>query len=681
MARRETLRLRRAGFVAGAAVGATALFASAAQADTYEVNSTVDAPADACDAPGTGNGCTLRDAITLANGNGVDDTITFQSGLTGTITLTQGELTPTSGTIDIQGPGAAALAVSGDADGSGTPTSGDVRDFHVTNNGTRLRLAGLTLKDGYAPGNTGGALYVQGGSAADLANVVVSNSTAGSGAGIGSRGQLTLDHSTLTGNTATQQGGGVFQGSGKYASVGITDSTISGNTSGAGGGVAVGGSSKYVGAHDAISRSTISGNTSTADGGGLAVAYLGSVLTVDHTTISGNQADAAATGGGVSVGGVSGEFRLLESTVSGNSAGTGGGVAFGQNPYQQASYNGGELSLEGTTVAGNTASVAGGGLHLASYDSSGTPPVLLAATIPLVSTIVADNTAAGAGNDTDRADDATTGGFDLSYSLVENAGDAPLTQHGEAPSIVGADPKLTALADNGGPTKTELPDGTSPVVDQGHAGSQPGTDQRGSTRTVDTSPANAAGGDGTDIGAVELPASAVPVAAKPTPTPTATPTPAPTPVALFCDGKKVTIAAVAGKKTYGTKGNDVILGTAGRDVIYGGGGNDTICAAGGNDTVYGGAGKDRLFGGTGNDTVKGGSGNDKLFGETGNDKLYGNTGSDWLSGGSGADRLSGGTGNDAMGGGSGNDRLYGGKNKDYANGGPGKDRPEKITLS
>jgi hypothetical protein len=75
--------------------------------------------------------------------------------------------------------------------------------------------------------------------------------------------------------------------------------------------------------------------------------------------------------------------------------------------------------------------------------------------------------------------------------------------------LTGADAQLGALADNGGPTKTMLPAGASPVIDQGKSAASLKTDQRGLDRIVDSGIANAAGGDGTDIGAVELAASQV----------------------------------------------------------------------------------------------------------------------------------------------------------------------------
>ena len=67
------------------------------------------------------------------------------------------------------------------------------------------------------------------------------------------------------------------------------------------------------------------------------------------------------------------------------------------------------------------------------------------------------------------------------------------------------DPALGSLQDNGGPTPTVAPLAGSPVIDQGvNSGGVP-TDQRGRRRTfVNTGVAEPSGGDGTDIGAVEI---------------------------------------------------------------------------------------------------------------------------------------------------------------------------------
>jgi hypothetical protein len=69
----------------------------------------------------------------------------------------------------------------------------------------------------------------------------------------------------------------------------------------------------------------------------------------------------------------------------------------------------------------------------------------------------------------------------------------------------GVDPLLGPLADNGGPTQTRAPEPGSPAIDQGFAGGLgPAIDQRGLRRTVDfLAVPNPAGGDGSDVGAVE----------------------------------------------------------------------------------------------------------------------------------------------------------------------------------
>jgi len=63
---------------------------------------------------------------------------------------------------------------------------------------------------------------------------------------------------------------------------------------------------------------------------------------------------------------------------------------------------------------------------------------------------------------------------------------------------------LGALQDNGGPTPTLAPQPGSPAIDKGRTWPD-AVDQRGRGRPYDnTDVANAAGGDGSDIGAVEV---------------------------------------------------------------------------------------------------------------------------------------------------------------------------------
>jgi len=149
-------------------------------------------------------------------------------------------------------------------------------------------------------------------------------------------------------------------------------------------------------------------------------------------------------------------------------------------------------------------------MWVGSYGPSGGP--YASPPVGVNSTIVGDNNAgiSPSPNDLGRGDLATSGGFQLSFSLVEAPTDAVDTQ---ASSITGTDPQLTPLANNGGQTQTQLPSATSPVLDAGNNPLALTTDQRGQPRTEDRSAPNV--GDGTDIGAVEGA-----VAPPPTPGPT-----------------------------------------------------------------------------------------------------------------------------------------------------------------
>jgi CSLREA domain-containing protein len=530
--RRDALRRRRATLAAGAAIGATALFAPAA-AQAFEVNSLADAAPDACDSD-----CTLRDAVTLANSTSGDDSVTFAPGLTGTIRLTQGEL-PVNATdaLTIDGPGASVLTVSGDADSSGTANSGDSRIFNLSGTGA-FTVSGLTLSGGYmgsgsggavtTSANTdltidhttisgskasskGGAIYALG--AADVTDSTLSGNSAADGGAIFTNRALTVSGSTLSGNTAATVQGGAIDATGKYAQLDVSDSTISGNSSVLGGGAVLeAATGKYRnGLRSSITNTTISGNHASGNGGGFYVRSTldGDRVVVSHSAITGNDAGAGAFGGGLQFGpqapnsGQSGDFDLVDSTVSGNTAGSGAGASFGTAGGSPLVGSTGSVAFDNSTVANNQAATAhGGGLYLPVYLSD------QSATIPLTSTIVADNTAAGTPQDLDRGDGSTSGGFDSAFSLIEQKGDAPLTQ--DVSNVLGVDPQLGALGNNGGPTQTQLPAIASPAIDKGNAPARTATDQRGLARTVDVAAANASGGDGTDIGAVELPASAFP---------------------------------------------------------------------------------------------------------------------------------------------------------------------------
>jgi hypothetical protein len=89
----------------------------------------------------------------------------------------------------------------------------------------------------------------------------------------------------------------------------------------------------------------------------------------------------------------------------------------------------------------------------------------------------------------------------LGYNLSSDGGGGFLTN---ATDQINTDPMLGPLQDNGGPNFTHAPLPGSPVIDKGKSFSASATDQRGFARTIDYVIPNASGGDGTDIGAVEM---------------------------------------------------------------------------------------------------------------------------------------------------------------------------------
>lgn len=217
-----------------------------------------------------------------------------------------------------------------------------------------------------------------------------------------------------------------------------------------------------------IQKSAIIGAKATSDGGGIFTA-LGSQLTISNSTISGNF--SPNNGGGIFNGGTA---VLTNTTISGNSSAVSGG----------AIWNSGTLTVLNTTITANTAdqdannSGEGGGL----YNNSG------AATFK--NTILAGNQVLHASPAAlDCFGQVTTGG----HNLLQSAAGCTLSSS-TAGDLLGQNPLLASLANNGGPTLTHAPGALSPAIDNGDTAGCPATDQRGLPRPV---------GSSCDIGAVE----------------------------------------------------------------------------------------------------------------------------------------------------------------------------------
>ncbi len=399
----------------------------------------------------------LRDALTLANANPDVDQIDFEAGLTGTIVLSGGQLT-ISTPLSIVGPGADVITVSGNDVSRVLYRTSDYGVSVVT-------VSGLTLADGAA--DRGAGLLAFGATA--LSEVVITaNDATERGGGIffdspGLNSMITIASSVISDNSAVYDGGGMYMedtNNSAVAATFISGSVFSRNTAGDnGGGLAMYDPDQPL----VIVDSEFSGNTAARNGGGIYLYHIdgGHALTIERSTVSGNA--AGGDGGGVSVYDAPAVFR--NTTISGNTAtGNGGGVATYSVPP----------TIEHSTVAGNTAGGAGGGVFV------------LSSTATLSHAIIAGNTAP--------VDADFSGDLDASFSLIQVAPTGAFTDSGG--NIIGSDPLLGPLQDNGGPTLTRLPATGSPAINSGDPAivAPPATDQRGFARIVSV----------IDMGAVEV---------------------------------------------------------------------------------------------------------------------------------------------------------------------------------
>ena len=244
------------------------------------VTSTADNGDGTCNDAGVNDGCTLREAIAFA---GPGATITFAAGVTGTVTLIQGELS-IGKALTISGPGAASLAVSG---------NNASRVFHITA-GATVGLAGLTITAGNAQSDFGGGIMIEE-STLTVTRCTIAGNRADDGGGIYhdalDGGTLTVDQSTISGNSALSDGGGIQSSTTGDLTVGTTilNSTISGNTAGArGGGV------YNLNGLTRILHSTVTANQSPSGGG---LSSFGDAVTrtdVQGSVVAGNTTDGTA---------------------------------------------------------------------------------------------------------------------------------------------------------------------------------------------------------------------------------------------------------------------------------------------------------------------------------------------------------------------------------------------------
>lgn len=398
------------------------LVSAAAAQQTFSVDTLVDdASLVDCNADAA-NDCSLRGAILAANtSTGTTDRIIFdqsaflfRSG--GTITLIFGELVISDNVIIEQISASAPVTV--DADGGSrvfTVNAG------VTATLTRLKLINGNVSD------RGGAVL--------------------------NSGNLTVNQSHITGNTASQ-GGGIYNNGGTLS---VNRSTLNSNSAGSGGG-AIYNFNGTIGATATVTltNSTVSNNTA---GGGFGGGYFGF-------------ADSGTT-----------QLNANNATVAGNIALNGGGIAVTSSTGQSARAN-----LDNTIVGDNMASTG--------QDVFDNSAAVVPAGLP-VEAVVVPGTITSSG-----------------YNIVENTNGASIMPQPCNGNLMqtcdqfGVDARLLPLADNNfvfAPTHglNTAAGNFSPAIDKGDSALN--EDQRGQTRPVNNQDAaTASGGNNSDIGAFEL---------------------------------------------------------------------------------------------------------------------------------------------------------------------------------
>ena len=670
-----------------------------------------------------GAGNSLREAINFA---GTGDTITFANNIDGgTINLTNGELVIDK-SITIDGNETNRVTIN---------AQGNSRVFNINDSNNFIRrqvgIDGVVITGGNASGSgpnqsDGGGIFTN--EALTLSNSIVTGNTAiggvadGGGIYVNSIGSANITNTTISNNTATDDGGGVFG----FGTTNITNSTINNNVAiaatGDGGGV-------YIVGDTNITNSTISGNIANSEGGGVYVkAGSRPDATITNTTITNNQAPVGKGSGLAAFGSIQ-NTTVTSSIIAGNVNSDVDELTGGSNAIQSGGNN-----LIGT---GNATTKFNVTTDITGVTNPGLEPLVDNGGPTQTHALQVGSIGIDAGsNSQGLTTDQRGAGF---QRVIGNGIDIGAFEFGNPIPTPEPTPTPTPTP---GPTPTPTPtpntifgtasddsfngDNQNNIID-GLEGADTIDGQGGNDKLLGNTGADSLdGGTGEDT----------------------------------LDGGSENDTLDGGT------GNDNLVGDAGDDQLNGGTGNDTLDGGTGNDTIDGGLGNDSLVGGNdssdtfvlrsgdGSDTISdfelgtdtlslkdgltfndltvvasgantilretatsqdlatlsnvnpadftsqffisntifgtagddnslngdnqnnsidGLGGGDTINGQDGNDTLLGNTGGDHLNGGSGNDILDGGSENDTLGGDNGNDSLIGGTGNDQLNGGSDDD--------
>lgn len=498
------------------------------------------------------NKTSLREAINAVNAGqlAAGATVTFASGIGeaftngGEIDLLLGELILTQDVI-----------IDGDVNDDGRPDiildgQGNSRVLSIA--GGEIEVAGLTLKNGAA--ENGAGVLVAAGAGLRLTGATITGSSADDlGGGIYNAGTVVLDQVTISGNAAGLNGGGLYNL-----------------------GTAI------------VLNTTVAGNNVGNRGGGI---YNAGTAVVGYSTITGNQADPG--GGGVRQSVISGSLDLINSIILGNTSQAGGLKNEVNGPAQ----------ITGSLVSGSAAAVFaaldpatgggaladnGGAVHTVALRADLTNPAL-------------DQAVIGALNEADVSVDLNGDG-DMIDTLAPDRDGRGLLR----PVDIAGTGSAGAVAADIGAYEIQLSQTDGPDILQGGADAETLAAGAGND-LIDGGLGNddLNGGDGIDTLSYASQAAEGSIPG----------------FGVFVDLSQQGSAQTTGAGTDTVSNFENLLGTNFNDILVGDGEANLIVAGAGRDLIAGGAGNDTLRGGAGIDVVEGGPGADSLFGGTGDEAI------------------------------------------------------------
>ncbi len=329
----------------------------------------------------------LRTALTTAESNGEDDTITLSEGtyLTGGVTFTYSAGSPDEGSLTITGTGEVIL------DGGGSDRVLEINSDYMTDitlqnltvqNGNlsddgagayinidagNINVVECSFRDNYVGDNYGGGLYAYISSSGniDLTNCDFNGNYAyyyGGGvyAYISETGDITLQGNTFTLNSADQYGGAA------YVEAYVGDIDVIGNTFTSNDVASYYGGALYIyqdySGTITLDDNFFNGNTAVSDGGALYLnPYCGNTVNCLNNTFENNHSDS--DGGAFYLDGdYNTNAYLFNNSFSGNTCGSDGGGAFLEMEY------GDLLTMVSNDFYQNIADSYGGGAYLYVYD-------------------------------------------------------------------------------------------------------------------------------------------------------------------------------------------------------------------------------------------------------------------------------------------------------------------------